>query len=293
MITTEETEEAFTALADSTRLEILRTLWNTEDGEATFTELREALGMADSGQFNYHLDRLTGRFVAKTENGYTLTMAGELVYGSILSGAYTDVESIEPIPLSDPCPACGGERTLSYSDETIVVECNGCDISPSAGVPPGVFAGYDRDVIPAVANRYFRTIVQQVNNGFCWYCQGRTTPQVVPMSTVVGDGLEHPGDADEIPVVRYGCERCDATLTVNLGNSLLDHPAVVSFYYDHAVNVHETSLWEFATWNTCRTRLLDDDPFRAQVSYYAGDERLDLVVDGTLSTVEIRRTVEE
>jgi hypothetical protein len=288
MITTDETEEAFTALADSTRLAILRTLWERDDGVATFTELREALGMRDSGQFNYHLDQLTGRFVTKTDAGYELTLAGQLVYGSILSGAYSKETSFGPIPLSNPCPACGGSRTLTYADETVKVECDSCDIAPSAGVPPGVFAGYDREDVPAVANRYFRTIVQQANNGFCWYCEGKTTPTVVLMNELVEDTVEHPGKGDELPVVQYGCDRCGNSLTVNLGNSLLANPAVVSFYYDRGINVQETSLWEFATWNTDRTRLLDPDPLRARVSYHAGGERFDLVVDEGLSVVDTR-----
>lgn len=289
MNTTEETEEAFTALADATRLDILRTLWEREDGAATFTELREALGMSDSGQFNYHLDQLTGRFVTKGEDGYQLTIAGQLVYGSIISGAYSKEQSLGPVSLSDPCPACGGSRTLSYADEVVRVECDSCDISPSAGVPPGVFAGYEEAEIPAVANRYFRTIVQQVDNGFCWYCEGKTTPTVVTMGDLVGDELDYPGDGDQLPVVKYRCDRCQNSLTVNLGNSLLDHPAVVSFYYDHGINVHETSLWEFATWNTDRTRVLDEEPFRARVSYHAGDQRLDLAVDEHLDVVETCR----
>lgn len=286
MTTTEETEDAFTALADSTRLAIIRTLWERDDGVATFTELREALGMRDSGQFNYHLDQLTGRFVVKTEEGYALTIAGQLVYGSILSGAYNREESLGPIDLADPCPACGGNRTLSYADETVTVECDSCDISANAGVPPGVFAGYDLEAIPGVASRYFRTIVQQVHNGFCWYCEGQSTPTVVAMSEVVDEEVDYPGDSEELPVVRYGCQRCENTFTVNLGNSLLDHPAVVSFYYDHGINVQETSLWEFATWNTDRTRIESTNPFRARVSYHADSDRLDLVVDETLSLVE-------
>lgn len=285
MITVEETEEAFTALADSTRVEILRTLWESEEDEMSFTDLREAIGMGDSGQFNYHLDKLTGRFVTGGKGGYSLTIAGQLVYGSLLSGAYSKEESIGPIELSDPCPACGGSRTLQYDEETVTVECDSCDIAPRAAVPPGVFAGYERDAIPAVANSYFRTIVQQSDNGFCWYCEGKTTPTVVTVSSVVDESLEYPGDGDELPVVQYGCERCGNSLTVNLGNSLLDHPAVVSFYYDHGINVHETSLWEFATWNTDRTCIPSEDPFRARVTYHAGGEQLEIVVDETLSLV--------
>ncbi|MCP5721704.1 hypothetical protein NL330_26960, partial [Klebsiella pneumoniae] len=86
-----------------------------------------------------------------------------------------------------------------------------CDITPNAGVPPGVFAGYDESEIPAVANRYFRTIVQQVDNGFCWYCEGRTTPEVVLMGEFVDETVDYPGDADELPIVKYHCERCENT----------------------------------------------------------------------------------
>jgi hypothetical protein len=289
MIPAEETEDAFTALADATRVEILRTLSESDD-DVTFTALREAVGMGDSGQFNYHLDKLTGRFVSKTAAGYSLTIAGRLVYGSILSGAYIKKESVGPVPLSDPCPACGGSRTLSYADETVTVDCDSCDIEPSAGVPPGVFAGYETDEIPEVANRYFRTIVQQAANGFCWYCEGKTSPTVVPMASIADDDLQYPGDGDELPVVLYSCERCGNTLTVNLGISLLHHPAVVSFYFEHDINVNEASLWTFATWNTERTQILEPDPLQARVSYHAGDERLDLYVDEQLQLQDIDRT---
>ena len=39
------------------------------DDPRTFSELREAVGMRDSGQFNYHLDKLLGTFVRVTEEG--------------------------------------------------------------------------------------------------------------------------------------------------------------------------------------------------------------------------------
>jgi hypothetical protein len=295
MITTDETEDAFTALSDATRIEILRTLWDSDGNEATFTELREAVGMRDSGQFNYHLDKLTGRFVRKTDEGYELTIAGQLVYGSILSGAYSGEEAIDPIPLDEPCPACGGNRTVSYEDETITVDCNSCELTASTGVPPGVFVGYDRKEVPAVADRYFRTIVQQVDNGFCWYCEGRITPTVEPVADETDDGDEESGiseDDTDLPVVNYGCERCGIEITVNLGNSMLTHPAVISFYYDHGINVRESSIWKFATWSTDRTCVVQRDPFRARVIYVVDDERLTLDVDEHLQVRSIDRSPE-
>ncbi|MFT4933083.1 MAG: DNA-binding transcriptional ArsR family regulator, partial [Natronomonas sp.] len=69
-VTETEAEEVFAVLADDTRVAILQALWETEDYEASFSELRDAVGMRDSGQFNYHLDKLVGPFVAKAEDGY-------------------------------------------------------------------------------------------------------------------------------------------------------------------------------------------------------------------------------
>ncbi|MEF8884798.1 MAG: helix-turn-helix domain-containing protein, partial [Haloarculaceae archaeon] len=86
-VETRDPDEAFAALADDTRVDILRALWSDEDQRATFSELREAVGMRDSGQFNYHLDKLVGRFVRKTDDGYELTLAGLYVNGAIEAGA--------------------------------------------------------------------------------------------------------------------------------------------------------------------------------------------------------------
>lgn len=79
-----------------------------------FSELRGAVEMAAAGQFNYYLDTLVGRFVTKTDDGYELTVAGMAVNGAIHAGAYTIVGSMEPLMLEVPCPACGGERTVTY-----------------------------------------------------------------------------------------------------------------------------------------------------------------------------------
>jgi hypothetical protein len=70
-------ESAFAALADDLRIEILRALWCADDHEATFSELRAAVGNPDSGQFNYHLGQLTEQFVTKTHEGYRLTLAAD------------------------------------------------------------------------------------------------------------------------------------------------------------------------------------------------------------------------
>lgn len=74
-------EEVFSAVANETRFDILRTVWDltktgSGDGSATFAAVRAETGVQDSGQFNYHLQELSPRFVRKTEEGYEATHAG-------------------------------------------------------------------------------------------------------------------------------------------------------------------------------------------------------------------------
>lgn len=62
----------FAFLGNDVRLAILESLYDrtvaagpmTES--ATYSAIREDAGVADSGRFSYHLDKLTDRFVAKT-----------------------------------------------------------------------------------------------------------------------------------------------------------------------------------------------------------------------------------
>lgn len=76
----ERTTEGFEMLGSNTRLAILLALWQAQDPspppseqsdpDVSFSALRERVGIRDSGQFNYHLDKLVGTFVEQTDAGY-------------------------------------------------------------------------------------------------------------------------------------------------------------------------------------------------------------------------------
>lgn len=93
--------DAFAALSDSNRVAILEALWEADGHEASFSDLRSAVGMRDSGQFNYHLGKLTDQFVRQTDDGtYALSVDGErgrrryrAVWPTDWSGAPRDTES--------------------------------------------------------------------------------------------------------------------------------------------------------------------------------------------------------
>jgi hypothetical protein len=108
-------DEAFAALGNETRMEILRTLGDADE-PLTFSELRDRVGMADSGQFNYHLGKLGEHFVGGTEDGYRLQRAGKRVVEAVLSGAVTGAPVVEPTETDDACLYCGAPTTVSYRE---------------------------------------------------------------------------------------------------------------------------------------------------------------------------------
>lgn len=291
-IETTDPEDAFAALAGETRIAILRALWEADGQAMAFSELREAVGMRDSGQFNYHLDKLTGRFITETEEGYGLTLAGRKVNGAVDGGAYTMVGSFDPLELPESCPSCGGDRTLRYEDETVTIKCNSCALRAKTGVPPGVFASYDREEVLDAVDRYFRTIYSQLGNGFCWFCEGRVDPSVAPGEAFVDDPADleaYPEWYDELPLVSYRCRRCGVEPTADLGTALADHPAVVSFYYDRGVDVRDHPQWELVAWDPDRAHIRERDSLQAAVTYTADGDDITLVVDDDCDVVSVER----
>lgn len=93
--------EPLEILGNEVRIRILRAL--ADAGEPlTFTELREATGVRDTGRFNYHLTKLCEYFVRELSDGYELSHAGDRV---IAASHTADVE--EAVETSEECPVCG------------------------------------------------------------------------------------------------------------------------------------------------------------------------------------------
>jgi hypothetical protein len=288
-----EPEEVFGLLSDDNRVAILRALWSS-DGPMTFSALHDAVDIRDSGQFNYHLDKLVGQFVTRSEAGYELATAGAQINGAIEAGSYTVSGSMEPIQFDDPCPTCGGTRTFYYEDETARVDCDSCSVKAQFTIPPSAFVGCDRGEIPDVAGEYRRAIIERLDRGFCGRCDGPAELAVCPVvdspawdepeDEDVGEGPL--GDPGNIPIVKYECLQCGAQPTSGLRYALLTHPEVVGFYYDRGVDIRARSLWEFTTFGTDHEQVRSTDPFRASTTFTADGDELTLVVDEEMRVVE-------
>src|SRR6056297_2984300 len=172
----EDAEAAFAAVADELRVRILRELWDADE-PLSFSELRERVGVRDSGRFNYHLGELRGRFVEKAEDagGYDLRFAGRKLVGGLHSGAYTEEAApVGPQPVEGSCVACGGDLEAVYEDQVGKVDCTDCEVTLiQTGVPPAFVDGREDDLAGAV-DGYVRTTSRSFLDGFCPTCSGTT-----------------------------------------------------------------------------------------------------------------------
>jgi hypothetical protein len=117
--------EAFSVLGNETRLEILHVL-GAADGPLTYAELYESVEYDDPSNFSYHLNKLVGHFVRKTETGYDLWDAGRRVVEAVVSGAVTDTPVVEPTRTEKNCPFCGAPVAVGFQHGRVEQSCTEC-----------------------------------------------------------------------------------------------------------------------------------------------------------------------
>ncbi len=274
-------ETAFSLLTDEIRIEIIGVLGHTPGYTASFSTLQEQVGIADSGLFNYHLQKLTDHFIRHTENGYTLQYAGRLIHRAILAGMFTKRPQTTPVELQDACPTCGTTLESSYTDGRHRVMCPDCGgVSFMSALHP---AGLEHRTLTEVleaSDRLSRHGVALTMDGICTHCSGIVTP------TIVTDSTRPFGQ----PFADHSCKNCGLILTTNIGETLLPHPVVISFFHDHGVDLRATRTWELAFCIADEyLTVLSEDPWQITVSIPVGDEELRVTVDGDLNVIEFDR----
>jgi len=274
-------DEAFGLLGNEKRLDILGRLFEAE-GPLSFSELREAVGIRDSGQFNYHLDKLLGTFVRQDGKEYELTSAGTHVVGAILAGEYTKTIEGDPVAVGADCQHCGGMLAGFFEGEGVRIACEDCDRNVlDMSMPPGALEDYPREEWPFLAERWTRQELETVRAGFCPACYGPIVERLTLDPDSVGDAF----DAS----VEYSCQRCDRGITANATASVVSHPAVVSFHHEHGVDIEGTPVWDLEWPIQPNAAIVSRDPVRVEVSIQLDGDRLVLVLDETATVVEERR----
>jgi hypothetical protein len=272
---------ALGSLADEDRIGILLALRNGRT--RSFADLQAAAGFADSGRFNYHLDRLVGRFVAKVEGGYRLRAAGAKAVDVVTDERFGRPPEPVELPLDADCPACDGRlrgRYAAESEANVEVVCPDCGTLVHYGYfPPRGRAGRDPEALFAAYGRRLWREFTLAGEGVCPACSGRT-------ATRVERGSDH---HLRFPAVSR-CRDCGAEVATAAGLRLLADPAVVGFLADHGDRVDDRPFWEFAFCiDDADCEVVADDPFRLVVPIRRGAETLRATVDRECGVVETAR----
>lgn len=275
--------EVFGRLADETRVEALRALADPPDERKSFSELFDAVSMTDTGNFNYHLSRLVGSFVAKTDEEYELTYAGRMVVGAILAGTYDAEATVPPIPLDWDCLQCGGAFTLGYEDGYARLQCQTCDSGAVIPIPPGALDSVAVDELPTAVMQWYRARVQRIRSGFCSVCTGRTERRLT-------DGVDPEADDPSPSTVRFECRRCGTVTTLSGATLVTYHPIVEGFFREHGMATdrrHPTQLWNSIE---SRVQTVCDDPLTVEITFGTDSESVSARIesDGRVRNVERR-----
>jgi len=297
-------DEAFSALGNETRIDILRTL-GAADGPVSFTELRDQLGIRQGGQFNYHLDKLLGHFVGKTGEGYALREPGRRVVEAILSGAVTGDPVLQPTTVDFTCHHCGSPVEVSYDHGTMRMSCTECSGQFDASNDPGEASGAESGTLanyrlpPAgVQGRTAEEVMRAAATwghldsialacGVCPRCSAGVDQSVrVCEDHDPRDGKCDQGASRFAVLIDSRCTNCTVGARSSAVVLVLPVPEMLAFVGDHGLNTTSRGIewgWEFDE------EVVSTAPFEARFTFTIDDDSITLTVDDDLEVASVTR----
>lgn len=273
----------FETLGNETRIEILEALGDPPGEKMSFAELYEAVAMDDSGNFNYHLDKLLGTFVRKEDGQYLLSHAGEHVFGSVQAGTYQARATVEPTATGGTCQLCEGELIFEYTQELVRVYCDECGEGRSFPFPSGCLPDYDISELPAVTARWYRTHVKRVLDRFCPLCAGEMTGELI-------HGVKEDSDPPEPSLARFTCTTCGKQVHLTGATIATFHPVFEGFLFEHGFDTRcapHSGVWDALddTTEAIHTR----DPLSVEVTFSHDGETVTGFVEADASLTNVER----
>lgn len=301
-------DDAFALLGNETRMEILETLADAEE-PLTFSELYDRVGGTDSGNFNYHLEKLLGHFLEATDDGYGLRRAGERVVEAVVSGAVTDTPVIEPTQIEWPCSQCGTQIVVSYQEEWVAATCPECpglygvadtdDPIPAdqrdqgylggASLPPAAIRGRDAAAVhqAALAWDFLERIA--LSNDICPRCSAVVDRALTACADHdASDGLCQVCDRRHQELFTVECPNCPLTVDGLLPAAVHGYPAVLDFVTRHGFNpvVPTAEQWE-AMSDAQEVEVISLEPLEVRITYSLAGDVLSLTVDEDLAVTAV------
>lgn len=233
--------DAFAALGNEVRIGILRAVADAveEQGDGLrFRAIYDRVGVDSTSQLSYHLSKLEGAFLRKSEAEYALTQAGDRVVRAVRSGAYDERPAFEPTTIEGHCPSCGvATLSVAYRDSLLTVACASCESNVvTYDLPPAAGEGRTTTELLHSCNRRAHHEYGTALQGTCATCGGKTAVDVRESER----GSEY--------TCVTSCDQCGLQLFAPLEVRLFYHPAVVAFYWERGEDVSSVPLWRLLSY---------------------------------------------
>jgi len=275
-------DDVFGLLGNEVRLEILQAMSTRPDATYSFSELYDSIDMDDSGNFNYHLSKLLGMFVQKTDDGYELRPQGMRIYQAIISGAYTDEGKVGPERIEGEfCNECTAAAEAWYDNSHFHLGCTECGkLIMHYPIPPGSFENGDTSSMVEAASTWLLRDHITAKRGVCPYCAGSVEKKLS------GDEsqMDPLGKRKYRGVVSYICRRCSWEFYCNPPFAMTTEPITVGFFADHGIDIFARHPW--AIYPDAEETVLSENPWRVEIIYCVDDAEQRIVIDENAEILE-------
>ncbi|MFC5972257.1 helix-turn-helix domain-containing protein [Halomarina salina] len=276
-------ESPFSLLADETRLGIVEAIGDRSgDGEyasLSYSEVRAALDGVDTGNLNYHLRKLRGRFVERTDDGYRLLIPGIRMYQAVASGQFAgDRPTVPPTEVDSRCEGCEEPVQVAYEDGRFFVRCPTCEVTQIRyPLSPNAVDPTDVDGLVSVAMTKIHLDLRSMLDGLCPYCSGAVHHDVSTADR--GDlGLD-----ERDAFAHLTCSTCGWFNHPAVEMVAFHHHATEQFYEERGRPGHYTRP---NVDGELEVTVESEDPWRIEVRVTLDGDTLRHVVDGDLDVVE-------
>lgn len=284
-------------------MEILRTLGTVEE-PLSFSELHERVDMRDSGQFNYHLDKLVNHFVDRIDEGYVLTRAGERVIEAVLSGAVTENPTMESITIDQSCQHCGAPIGVAYREERVTVFCTECrgtygrrsEASDHGHLgtlylPPAGVQNRTPSEVYRAARIWGGLATMATASGVCPRCSASITEDVeVCTEHDVSEGVCTACTNRYAVSIVFRCPNCIYERGGMFGVTLLTNTDLLAFLTARGINpITPSSHSAIGAALDYDEEILSEEPFEARFTFTDDGDSLTLIVDEDLSVSSVSR----
>jgi DNA-binding transcriptional ArsR family regulator len=277
----EAAREAFALLGHEIRLDILLALlseWRAARTEPrSYSELMRAVGMEDSGKFNYHLQKLRGAYVRKVEDGYVPTASATALYRAVLATRPIAEPASLDFDVDASCPDCDGPLGATYEQDFLTVACRDCGSLAGHFTYPfpsnGLADRTDEELLAAVARRAEHHVAL-ARSGQCPFCAG---------TTEVSLRREHLGDEDSHDV-EITCGTCTFVVGVSLLFALDRAPKVTTALVALGIPVETYEKW---TRPTPAVEVRSGDSTETVLELEKAGRTATVVIDETLEVLSV------